>query len=355
MLLTLISLPDGWEFSEMGLVQLFVKRDASGKIISRSEGRESVRASLRTLEEQGYLRREQRKGEIGSYGCADYYIYEEPRQASDNSAKPQSASKLPSAGRYKNHKPFYSPNSSVEKKATFSQKNKNHNELATEERLLQQVSLLEKIKFIKNKLEEEWPGWWRVAIENPLFSEEQKNEKRVVYERVIDYLAMAFEYEQLHKVSVEVFVGFVAKVKYIDGATSTSAYVRALLPELLEKAIKEKERREGTTTQSQHYYFQGVVTGPACFKFEIKNPDVAGIEIERLKKTFRQCLQDHVSAVTYDISLKDAGIEITAHGINLVFDNENSIQIAERYKENIESALGAALKVVTEMSSQSIA
>ncbi|MBO5229623.1 MAG: hypothetical protein J6B20_02420 [Clostridia bacterium] len=63
MLLTLLSLPDSWNFSERGLVKIF-----------NNEGRSSIRSALKVLEELGYLKRVQCRGVDGAFGNIDYII-----------------------------------------------------------------------------------------------------------------------------------------------------------------------------------------------------------------------------------------------------------------------------------------
>lgn len=68
-LATLISLPNGWNFSIPGLVAL-VQSDSSG----RGEGKDAVRASLQYLEKLGYLRRIQTHDDNGTFIGYDYQI-----------------------------------------------------------------------------------------------------------------------------------------------------------------------------------------------------------------------------------------------------------------------------------------
>ena len=63
MLLTLLSLPDSWNFSEIGLVKIF-----------NNEGRSSIRTALKKLQELGYLKRTRNRGVNGTLGDADYTV-----------------------------------------------------------------------------------------------------------------------------------------------------------------------------------------------------------------------------------------------------------------------------------------
>ncbi|MCL2061495.1 MAG: helix-turn-helix domain-containing protein [Firmicutes bacterium] len=60
---TLISLPDGWNFSTIGLCA-----------IVKGDGKASVRAALQKLEELGYLERISTKDQKGLFAGYDYKI-----------------------------------------------------------------------------------------------------------------------------------------------------------------------------------------------------------------------------------------------------------------------------------------
>lgn len=91
MVVTLLSLPDNWDFSVAGL----------SKIIP--DGKSAIRASLANLEELGYLSREQERMERGKFGKNVIEIHETPvapqsgfRQTEKRSAgKPQTDNPLP--------------------------------------------------------------------------------------------------------------------------------------------------------------------------------------------------------------------------------------------------------------------
>lgn len=68
-LATLISLPNGWNFSIAGLVALV--NDNEHK---RGEGKDAVRAALQYLEKLGYLRRIQSHDDNGMFVGYDYQI-----------------------------------------------------------------------------------------------------------------------------------------------------------------------------------------------------------------------------------------------------------------------------------------
>lgn len=78
LLTTMLSLPDDWDFSTLGLTTLF------------SDGDTAVRGALKELEQNGYLKREaiREKGVIVDW---KYIIYEE-RQSEDFSKKPDDSS-----------------------------------------------------------------------------------------------------------------------------------------------------------------------------------------------------------------------------------------------------------------------
>lgn len=62
----MLSLPDSWSFSEVGLTKL------------SKDGRDSVRSALKELEEFGYLVRTQQRHN-GAFSTTVYDIYETPR------------------------------------------------------------------------------------------------------------------------------------------------------------------------------------------------------------------------------------------------------------------------------------
>lgn len=66
LLCTLLSLPDNWNFSEIGLSKL------------SNDGRTSIRNTLQELENNGYFTREQLKDEKGQYTNCIYSVYENP-------------------------------------------------------------------------------------------------------------------------------------------------------------------------------------------------------------------------------------------------------------------------------------
>ena len=72
LLITLLSLPPGWHFTEKGLSA------ATG------EGLKSVRSGLKELEENKYLFRYQTMGEGGKFGEMNYIVFEEPTEVTAN-------------------------------------------------------------------------------------------------------------------------------------------------------------------------------------------------------------------------------------------------------------------------------
>lgn len=68
LLITLLSLPPEWHFTEKGLAA------ATG------EGLKSIRSGLKELEDQKYLFRYQLKGEGGKFGEMQYIVFEEPTE-----------------------------------------------------------------------------------------------------------------------------------------------------------------------------------------------------------------------------------------------------------------------------------
>lgn len=63
----MLSLPDDWDYSVMGLVQL------------SKDGKDSVMGALRELEDFGYLTRTRKQDEKGKFAGFDYDIFEEPQ------------------------------------------------------------------------------------------------------------------------------------------------------------------------------------------------------------------------------------------------------------------------------------
>lgn len=66
LLTTMLSLPDDWDFTEMGLVAL------------KKESRETIRKTLKELEEYGYLTRIRNRDKKGRLTDTTYDIYETP-------------------------------------------------------------------------------------------------------------------------------------------------------------------------------------------------------------------------------------------------------------------------------------
>lgn len=67
LLVRLLSLPDNWEFSENGLLQIF-----------KNDGQTSVRTGLKRLEECGYLVRKRTRDELGRLSNVEWTIYDCP-------------------------------------------------------------------------------------------------------------------------------------------------------------------------------------------------------------------------------------------------------------------------------------
>lgn len=66
LLTTMLSLPDDWDFTEMGLVAL------------KKESRETIRKTLKELEGHGYLTRTRNRDDKGRLTDTNYDIYETP-------------------------------------------------------------------------------------------------------------------------------------------------------------------------------------------------------------------------------------------------------------------------------------
>lgn len=74
-LCTIFSLPNGWEFSVKGLVELVTQRDDQGNELSgRGEGKAAVDSAIRHLEALGYLERIPTKDRRGHFTGYDYKL-----------------------------------------------------------------------------------------------------------------------------------------------------------------------------------------------------------------------------------------------------------------------------------------
>ena len=68
LLITMLSLPDNWQFSEKGLEKILPK-----------DGQASIRSGLKELEELGYLVRERTRDELGRMSRVEWTILDYPR------------------------------------------------------------------------------------------------------------------------------------------------------------------------------------------------------------------------------------------------------------------------------------
>lgn len=67
LLVSMLSLPDNWEFSENGL-----------EVIYKNDGITSIRTGLKNLEKYGYLKRIRTRGIDGRITSVEWYLYEKP-------------------------------------------------------------------------------------------------------------------------------------------------------------------------------------------------------------------------------------------------------------------------------------
>lgn len=67
LLVSMLSLPDNWEFSENGLEKIY-----------KNDGQTSIRTGLKNLEKYGYLKRIRTRNPNGKIGSVDWYLYEKP-------------------------------------------------------------------------------------------------------------------------------------------------------------------------------------------------------------------------------------------------------------------------------------
>lgn len=77
LLVTMLSLPDSWQFSENGLCSIFKK-----------DGQSSIRSGLKELEEACYLVRTRTRDSLGRVSSVDWTIYDYPHVENHNVVKP---------------------------------------------------------------------------------------------------------------------------------------------------------------------------------------------------------------------------------------------------------------------------
>jgi hypothetical protein len=78
----MLSLPEEWDFSELGLSKL------------SKDGKDSTAKALDELEQFGYLRRTQSKGEDGKFAGYEYDIFETPQTETPQAEKPYTENPL---------------------------------------------------------------------------------------------------------------------------------------------------------------------------------------------------------------------------------------------------------------------
>lgn len=77
LLVTMLSLPNNWKFSETGLCALFKK-----------DGQASIRSGLKELESSGYLVRRRTRDDMGRVDGVEWIIYDQPRLENRNVDNP---------------------------------------------------------------------------------------------------------------------------------------------------------------------------------------------------------------------------------------------------------------------------
>lgn len=84
-LCTIFSLPNGWDFSVRGLVELVTPRDEHGnEIAGRGEGKAAITATIKNLEELGYLERIRTTDMKGHFTGYDYKLNIPPSPKTHN-------------------------------------------------------------------------------------------------------------------------------------------------------------------------------------------------------------------------------------------------------------------------------
>lgn len=77
LLVSMLALPDNWEFSENGLEAIF-----------KNDGQTSIRTALKNLEKAGYLKRERERDKRGRMGGVAWHVSDEPRFLKPSVEKP---------------------------------------------------------------------------------------------------------------------------------------------------------------------------------------------------------------------------------------------------------------------------
>ena len=70
LLTIMLSLPEDWDYTIAGLATL------------SADGRDSITTTIRELEDHGYVKRHQSRGEKGTFAQNEYWIYEMPQKDS---------------------------------------------------------------------------------------------------------------------------------------------------------------------------------------------------------------------------------------------------------------------------------
>lgn len=73
LLVTMLSMPDNWHFSENGLCSIFGK-----------DGQSSIRSGLKELEEGGYLVRKRTRDELGRMASVEWVVFDKPHLENPN-------------------------------------------------------------------------------------------------------------------------------------------------------------------------------------------------------------------------------------------------------------------------------
>ena len=131
MVVTLLSLPDNWEFTISGL----------SKIIP--DGKSSIRASLTHLEELGYISRTQKRAESGKFGKIAIEIHETPiAPLSDFRKTEKSIADNPSTGKPLSEKRTQYINNQLNNNQVNNHPSINHSDKSEEENDTEQLKKL---------------------------------------------------------------------------------------------------------------------------------------------------------------------------------------------------------------------
>lgn len=156
LLLTLLSLPDNWNFSVAGICSLL------------PDGKATINSTIKNLESLGYLKRKQIKNENGQFGGYDWIITDNP------STENRITEKLTTENVLTDFQPQLNTNKSITKKSIIKKSKSN-------------LILSQEREMIRNGLIEQ------TGI-NYLFETEKNNIDHDIFEIIVDIMVSDQEY-----------------------------------------------------------------------------------------------------------------------------------------------------------------